>query len=200
MRPLLRAAAALVVVLSLVVIVYAAAPAGVAAWGVRHASDGAVLLADAEGSLRDGRARVTDARGRWSVPVVWALDAGTLWQGALTIYFGASPADSVRGTLRISRAAIFASDVDATVPAAIATLWLPPVIALDIGGDVRLTSPAFQWSDRPQGRATAHWSSLKAPSTRSIALPKFSVRSLSATKVSPSTARSGCASGSVSAM
>jgi hypothetical protein len=170
MRPLLRAVAALVVVLLLGVIVYAAAPAGVAAWCVRHASDGAVLLADAEGSLRDGRARVTDARGRWSVPFVWTLDAGTLWQGALTVHFGASPADPVRGTLRISRAAIFASDVDATVPAAIATLWLPPVIALDIGGEVRLTSPAFQWGDHPQGHATARWSPARVADARAQVL------------------------------
>ena len=162
-----RALAALGILLLATVIAILAMPAGVAAWGVTRISDGAIVLADADGMLHSGRGRVTDTAGHWSVAVAWDIDCAKLWRGVLSIRFGATPADAIRGTLDVSRAEVIARNVDATVPAAIAQAWLPPSVALRVGGEIAIVST--EWVLRRQdarGRATARWSPARIADSR----------------------------------
>jgi len=157
MRVGIRILATLVVALAILFVAVHAAPAQLAGWWLRHASGGALLITDAQGSLYDGRGNLGDAAGRWSVPVAWTLETGALARGVLGVRFGASPADAVRGTLRVSPARVDASDVDVTLPAAIMTGSLPPMIALNAGGSVVLTATAFTLDDHAHGHASVHW-------------------------------------------
>ncbi|MEP7063752.1 MAG: type II secretion system protein N [Betaproteobacteria bacterium] len=158
MRRLTRALAVVGFLVLLAMVAVLAAPASVVAWLVEWQTHGTIRLADTEGSLRSGRARVTDAGGRWSAPVAWTLDAGAWWRGVLTLHLGQSPTDPVRGSIELSRNAIAASGLDVTVPAAIVRAWLPAIVALDLGGDIRISAPSLRVDDRiAQGRVSAVW-------------------------------------------
>ncbi len=132
------------------------APAALAVAWLNDASHGMLQLSDASGTLHDGRGRIGDRAGRWSIPVAWSLDAGMLWRGTLVVHLG-SATDSVHATLRISRSGVDARDVDVSIPAAVATSMLPPMIALNAGGTVVVTSDALALGEQTQGSAHARW-------------------------------------------
>ncbi len=157
MRASTRAAAVLLVAATVVVAAVAMAPAGIAAWWVKRQSGGMITLADAQGSLWSGRARVTDTNGRMSVPLAWTVDRASLLHGVLALQFGNAVTDAIRGTLRITGAKAELTQASATVPAAMASLLLPAYVPLSLGGEVTLASPSFRFADVPQGNAVVRW-------------------------------------------
>ena len=170
MRGSARAAAILLVVAVVAVALASMAPPGIAGWWIKRQSGGTITLADAQGSLWSGRARVTDPHGRVSVPLTWTVDRASLLQGVLALQFGNAPTDAVRGTLRITRNATELTQVSATVPAAIASLLLPGYIPLSFGGEVTLSSASFRFAGAPQGDATARWTPARVADNQGRAL------------------------------
>jgi Type II secretion system (T2SS), protein N len=166
MAAVLRVLAALAAVLLLVVIAIAWAPATLAAHGVLEASGGALTLADARGRLVDGRAQLVDSGHHVSVPVSWTVDTGALLAGTLVVHLGSDPGDRVRGVVRVMRDAIAFDATDITLPAAFAGAWLPPVPAIDIGGDFRLTAAAWRIGAGPRGDARAYWTPARVSDAR----------------------------------
>lgn len=166
MAAVLRVLAALGAVLLLVVIAIAWAPATLAAHGVLEASGGVLTLADATGRLVDGRGRLVDSGHRVSVPVAWTVDAGALLAGTLVVHLGRDPGDRVRGIVHVTRDAIQFDATDITLPAAFASAWLPPVPAIDFGGDLRLTAAAWRIGAGPRGDARAYWTPARVADAR----------------------------------
>ena len=170
MRAVLRGLAALAVVLVLAVCAVRFAPATLATRGVREASGGALTLADARGTLVDGRARLVDSVHGVSVPVAWKVDTGAALGGTLVVRLGDGPGDPVRGIVRVTRDAIALEAADITLPAALARAWLPPVPMIDIGGDVRVTAPSWQVGAGAHGDARAYWTPARVADARAETL------------------------------
>jgi hypothetical protein len=160
---------ALAIVLAVVALVIAAAlvalsfaPASLASRAVARASGGALALADAEGSLADGRARIVDAAHRVSVPIAWRLDRTALANGTLRVDLGRGAGDPVRGTLRVTRTTLALDDADITVPAALVGAWLPPPLHLTLGGDLHMTTSALRVGPHGDGTAEVRWTPARA--------------------------------------
>jgi hypothetical protein len=182
MAAVLRVFAALGVALLLVVIALAWAPATLAARGVLEASGGALTLADARGRLVEGQARLVDSGHHVSVPVTWTVDTGALLAGALVVHLGSGPGDRVRGVVRVMRDAIAFEATDITLPAAFANAWLPPVVAIDVGGDLRLTAAAWRIGADPRGDARAYWTPARVADARGQTLDFGAVTASIATR------------------
>ncbi|MEO8848545.1 MAG: type II secretion system protein N [Casimicrobiaceae bacterium] len=155
MRGLLRALLALLVAAATAFAVVSIAPASVAGWAVSRASPATLRLTDTDGTLRNGRGRLSDAAGRWSLPLAWTLDGSELWRGALIVHVGGSAADLVHGTLRATPSTLRATGFEARLPASMATNFLPPGIALAFGGNVVVSAPDFAIDSHADGFASA---------------------------------------------
>jgi hypothetical protein len=162
MRVLAIIVAIVALVVAAVLVAIGFAPASLATGVVASASGGALSLADAEGSLADGRARIVDAAHRVSVPVAWRLDRAALAAGTLRLELGRDAGDPVRGTLRVTRDSLALDDADITVPAALASAWLPPPLHLTLGGDVRVTTTALRIGPQGEGTADVRWTPARA--------------------------------------
>lgn len=151
MRWLLGLAAIFVVL----AIAAALAPASLLADRVAQASRGELRLVDAQGTVWDGRARLVDAAGRWSLPLAWQLAAVPLVRGEA--HFDVRAADAgpgARASIVARDGTVQARDVDVTFPAG--ALRLPAGVVA--AGDVRLTSEAaVVGAGRNEGTLRIEW-------------------------------------------
>lgn len=170
MRVATRLLVALALLLALLVIASCTAPASIAAWYVDRLGGGAIRLADSEGLLRRGQARITDAGGRWSVPIAWTIDTVGLWRGELELRLGSTPGDALRGRFRLSAGTIEGDDIDVTLPARMVSTWLPPGIALAAGGELTFAAQALRLSEHSEGRAALRWSPARVADAKAQAI------------------------------
>jgi Type II secretion system (T2SS), protein N len=166
----MRALAALAIAVVLAAIVIAAAPASLAGWWLAHASGGALALGNAEGRLIAGSGGLATADGRASVALTWRLEPLALLRGVLALRLGATPADPVRGELRIAGDWIELADADVTMPAAFSMAGMPVLAPFTVGGDVHLTTALLRIGRDGAGNALVRWAPARIadPAARTI--------------------------------
>ena len=107
---------------------------------------------------RRARGAPAIAAGRWSMP--GRMDARRPACSREACWRAPGDRANGRGARDAARVArdVDARDVDVSIPAAVATSMLPPMIALNAGGTVVVTSDAIALGDQARGSARARWS------------------------------------------
>jgi len=135
------------------------APATLVATRIDRATAGTVTLADAEGTIWDGRGSLV--AGGIAVPAAWTLDPWPLVRGELRVTvapIGGEPKAGPRGEITIGEERTALRNVDVTVPAA----WLAGAAGSRLpwrpAGNVAVAIRALDWSPpRSQGEVRVAW-------------------------------------------
>jgi len=123
------------------------APATLAEGRLAAATNGALRLHDARGTLWRGEGVLTDARASWQLPFAWTIDATTLPTGELRVTLApVGAAIEPAGVVGIATRQVSLRDVRATLPAQALAAALPMRNAPALGGDVSIDAPSFRWT------------------------------------------------------
>jgi general secretion pathway protein N len=144
--------------LVLAVAAAALAPATLVDAQVARASDGALRIADARGTLWRGRGMLTTPEARWQLPLHWQLAPLALVQGTVQATLGDTDASAydASGALEVDRSRVAVDALTARLPAAVANVAGP--LAAIAGGEVTLRAPRLVATDRTfDGSVVAEW-------------------------------------------
>jgi general secretion pathway protein N len=137
--------------------VVALAPATLAAPWIERASRGAVVLADADGTLWHGRGTLVAGAAR--LPFGWTLDPWPLLRGELRVSllpFDAA-ASTPRGEIGLGARAVALRGLDVEAPAA-GLASIEARSGVRVLGDLRITSPSLGWTAAAfEGGARVEW-------------------------------------------
>ena len=139
-----RRAVVLVAAVALAAIVAAAwlAPAALLDSRVAHATDGAVRVAAAEGTVWRGRGTIVAAAAR--IPIAWDVDFRPLLRGMVRVRVrSGNGASTPRATIALRGNAIALHDVDVTLPAAIVAAFMG-YAAASVAGEVGALADDFE--------------------------------------------------------
>lgn len=136
----------------------ALAPAELVGMRVDRLSGGTLALAQTEGTIWRGRG-ILVANGGARLPLAWSLDPWPLLRGAVRLRV--APYDSAgttpRGEIAVHDGTVALSGIDVALPAAMLTA-AGPRASFQAGGEVRVTSRAFDWSPpASRGDARVAW-------------------------------------------
>ncbi len=152
---------ALVVVAAIVVAVGAVAalaPAALVSVFVGRMSGGALLLAEAEGTVWHGRG-VLDAGQALRLPLEWRLGALPLVRGEVSVAIAPTgPASaSLQADLSVHGNAMDVRSLDLSRPAAAVTA-LTPHAGVQLDGGLRVSAPSLEWAGASfNGGALVRW-------------------------------------------
>ena len=139
--------------------VAALAPATLVDRRLAAATAGRLRIADAAGTVWNGRGLLTDATNTWRVPLAWTVSTGALIRGALQV--AVTPAgggETPHGTIDLTSDTASLREFVFDVPAATLAGALPPRSAVTLGGSVSLESPSFDWNGQNgAGTLNARW-------------------------------------------
>jgi general secretion pathway protein N len=123
------------------------------------ATQGHLRLADAAGTIWNGRGRITNAQRTWSLPVRWRVDPLSFLRGNPTLTLEpADGGDLPRGRVGWGDAGLALDGVAFTLPAAVLNGTVADANTLALGGFVAVDAPHFRWSrNGGDGAATAQW-------------------------------------------
>jgi general secretion pathway protein N len=123
------------------------------------ATQGHLRLADAAGTVWNGRGLITDAQRTWSLPVRWRIDPLSFLRGNPTLALEAADGgDLPRGHVGWGDAGVALDGVAFTLPAAVLNGTVAEASTLAFGGFVAVDAPHFRWSrNGGDGAATAQW-------------------------------------------
>ncbi len=128
----------------LVAALAAFAPATLVDRRVAAVSGGRLRVADAEGTVWQGRGALADAAGAWRLPVAWTVDATAIARGALAVALTPPPeATSPRARLDLAGTAIAVRDTSLELPAGALASALPARVPVTLGGTVAVTATDF---------------------------------------------------------
>jgi len=165
--------AALVVVIlaAIAAAVVAFLPASLVDGRVASLSQGKLRLADASGTVWDGRGVLTDGAGTWRMPVGWSISMADVLRGVHVVALkpvdgAASPAgtiESIDGGLRMR-------DVRVEVPAQALFGTLPIKPLPSFGGVVSVVANDLAWNQKSRsGGFEAHWRGARVASGDNVA-------------------------------
>lgn len=133
--------------LLVVIIGVSLAPATLAQGRLAAATNGALRLQDARGTVWRGEGVLTDARASWQLPFAWTIDASTLPAGELRVTLApVGTATEPAGVVGIATQQVSLRDVRAKLPAQALAAALPMRNAPALGGDVSIEAPSFRWT------------------------------------------------------
>jgi len=145
-------------------------PASLVDGRIASATAGKVRLADAAGTVWDGRGVLTDAAGTWRLPLGWSISKADVLRGNRVVALhpvdgAASPSGSVEvvdGGLRLHDLRI-----DVPAQALFASLPMRPLPAF--GGVVAVTASDLSWSGAAKaGTVQARWQGARVASADSV--------------------------------
>jgi len=141
------------IALALLVAALAAfAPASLGGAWVAAATDGALRLADTSGSVWRGAGTLTDAAGAWRVPLAWRLSPLAALRGVADVELVPG------GHVTMDARSVALADVHAKLPARAFAAAVPATVAVTIGGELALDTPAFRYDGRSgDGTLTLRW-------------------------------------------
>lgn len=121
-------------------------------------SEGRLRIANAQGTIWDGRGVLSDAQGAWRMPLAWRLAPVALAGGAIEVTLrpvdGATPA----GVIRVDGAGASLSQFGAEIPAQAFAALLPAPEAIALGGAIGVSAPLFSFDGgRGTGALAANW-------------------------------------------
>lgn len=140
----------IVIITGLVLVAIVAAcmaPATLADGRLAAATNGALRLQDASGTVWRGQGVLTDARAAWQLPVAWIVDTAGLPAGELIVMLApVGNASQPGGVVRITAQQVSLREVRATLPAQALAAALPMRNAPALGGDISIDAPSFRWN------------------------------------------------------
>jgi hypothetical protein len=136
------------------------APAALLDARLDSSTQGHLRLANATGTVWNGRGVVTDAQRTWSLPVGWKVDPLALLRGdRLLTLQAAEGGDLPRGDIAWRDGTLTVNGVAFTLPAMAMNGMLAAADAMAVGGNVAFDAPRMSWSSNGgDGAATARWS------------------------------------------
>lgn len=154
-----RVLLAVIVIVALLAAAIAFLPASLADGRVAAATQGKLRLADAQGTVWDGRGTLTDNAGTWRLPLQWRIAPLALLRGQRELeLLPVAGATTPRGTIAMSADGVAVRNLALDVPAAALATMLPLRVVPTFGGMLNVTSPAFAFSAvAPTGTLDARW-------------------------------------------
>jgi hypothetical protein len=136
------------------------APAALLDARLDSSTQGHLRLANATGTVWNGRGVVTDAQRTWSLPVGWKVDPLAILRGdRLLTLQAAEGGDLPRGDIAWRDGTLTVNGVAFTLPATAMNGMLAAADAMAVGGNVAFDAPRMSWSSNGgDGAATARWS------------------------------------------
>ena len=136
------------------------APAALVGALLDAVTQGQLRLADATGTVWNGRGLVTDAQRTWSLPIGWKADPLAMMHGDQVIALQAADGgDLPRGNVAWRDGTLTLDGVAFTLPATALNGTLAAGNAMAIGGYVAFDAPHLTWSGSGgDGTASARWS------------------------------------------
>jgi hypothetical protein len=143
------------------------APAALLDARLDSATQGHLRLANAAGTVWNGRGVITDAPRTWSLPVGWKVDPLAILRGDRLIALQAAEGgDLPRGDIAWSDGTLTVNGVAFAVPAAAMNGTLAAADAMAAGGTVAFDAPRMSWSGNGgDGAATVRWSGARLAGT-----------------------------------
>lgn len=165
--------AALVVVIlaTIVAAVVAFLPASLVDGRIASFSQGKLRLADASGTVWEGRGVLTDGAGTWRMPVGWSISKTDVLRGVHVVAL--KPVDgaaSPTGALEAVDGGLRMRDVRIEVPAQALFSALPIKPLPAFGGVVSLAANDLAWNQKSSsGGFEAHWRGARVASGDNVA-------------------------------
>ena len=168
----MKTAAIVVLVLAVAIAtVVAFLPASLLDGRIASATQGKVRLADAAGTVWEGRGVLTDAAGTWRMPLGWTISKAGVLRGVRAVVLqpvdgAASPA----GTVEVVDKGIRLRDLRVEMPAQAFLGALPMRPLPTLGGTVALTARDLAWNATAKsGAMEARWSGARVASGENVA-------------------------------
>ena len=122
-------------------------------------TQGQLRVADAAGTVWNGRGVVTGERRTWSLPISWKVDPWSLARGDAVIALrDADGVDLPRATLAWRNGVLTLDGIAFTLPAAAFDGAVAASNVVALGGDVVFDAPHFSWNGNAgDGAASARW-------------------------------------------
>jgi general secretion pathway protein N len=160
-----------IIIAVLIATVIAFLPASLVDARIASATQGKVRLADATGTVWDGRGVLTDSAGTWRVPLGWTISKADVLRGVHAVVLhpvdgAASPA----GTVEIldNGVRVRALQVELPAQAVFGALPMRPMPAF--GGTVAVTTNDLAWNAKAKtGALEAHWRGARVASGDNVA-------------------------------
>jgi len=156
----LKAAAivALIVAVAIATVV-AFLPASLVDGRIASATQGKVRLADATGTVWDGRGVLTDSAGTWRLPVGWTISKADVMRGTHAVVLHAvDGASSPAGTVEVVDNGVRLRDLRVEMPAQALMSALPMRPMPAFGGTIAVAASDLSWNDKAKaGTLEAHW-------------------------------------------
>ena len=134
------------------------APATLVDARVATLSEGQLRIADARGTVWNGRGVLTDARGAWQMPLTWRLSPLALARGVVEVELAPVAGTMPTGLIRIDGGGVSLARFSAEIPAQALAALLPAREAIALGGTIALSMPAFSFAGtRGSGTIAANW-------------------------------------------
>lgn len=154
MRTLAVLAALVVFVAALV----AGAPATLLDGRIERASNGALRLADADGTVWRGGGTLAAPDGRWTLPLGWHLEPWPLLGGAARVTLVPADDATATGTLDVRNEVLQADNLHLAFPAMALSSLAPARTPVVLGGRLDVAAPSLRVSpDAVRGQFTARW-------------------------------------------
>jgi hypothetical protein len=134
------------------------------------ATQGQLRLANAEGSVWNGRGLVTNAQRTWSLPIAWKVAPLEIARGnfAITLRDAINGGDS-RGNFAWRDDILTADGVALAVPSAAVGGAMAAGNAVALGGTMALDAAHFSWGrNAGDGAATVRWNGARAASDAGV--------------------------------
>ena len=149
----------LLVVAVAVATVVAFLPASLVDGRIAAATQGKVRLADATGTVWDGRGVLTDGAGTWRLPLGWTISkAGVLRGTHAVVLHPVDGATSPAGTVEVVDNGVRLRDLRVEVPAQAVMGALPMRPLPAFGGTIAIAASDLAWNDKSRaGALEARW-------------------------------------------
>ena len=165
--------AALILLVVVIAIATAVAflPASLVDNRIAAATQGKVRLADASGTVWEGRGVLVDSAGTWRLPLGWTIAKADVLRGTRNVALHpVDGASSPAGNVEIVDNGVRVRDLRVELPAQAVFSALPMRPLPAFGGTVLVSSADFAWNDRSKaGALEAHWRGARIASGDNVA-------------------------------
>jgi hypothetical protein len=135
------------------------APASLADRSIATNSGGKLRLAEAEGTIWNGSAQLTDAANSWRIPFQWSIPPRSLLADMHELVLTpAAGAAMPTGVVGVGRNATSLRNFSVEIPAQALAGMLAVKGGVTLGGSIVVTTPAFDWNGTTgNGTLAAQW-------------------------------------------
>ena len=153
------AAVVLLVIVVGIATVVALLPASLVDGRIASATQGKLRLADAAGTVWEGRGVLTDSAGTWRLPLGWTVSKADVLRGRhAVVLHPVDGASAPAGTVEIVGDGVHVRDLRVDLPAQALASALPMRPLPAFGGTIALSAGDLAWSDKAKaGALEAHW-------------------------------------------